>query len=237
MQERLDNIIIGNLLSDDEYFRKAIPFLKTEYFTGESKTLLRKIQDYADKYNKAPTKQALAISIEEDRTINEGELPALSEWLQGADVEAVDKEWLLDQTEKYCKDKAIYNAIMDSIQVIDGRDKDRGPDALPDMLSKALQVGFDNNVGHDYIENADKRYEFYHRLEEKMPFDLAMFNDITEGGLANKTLNVALAGTGVGKSLFMCHMAANCISQGKSVLYVTLEMSEERIAERIDANL
>jgi len=237
MQERLDNIIIGNLLSDDEYFRKAIPFLKTEYFTGESKTLLRKIQDYADKYNKAPTKQALAISIEEDRTINEGELPALSEWLQGADVEAVDKEWLLDQTEKYCKDKAIYNAIMDSIQVIDGKDKDRGPDALPDMLSKALQVGFDNNVGHDYIENADKRYEFYHRLEEKMPFDLAMFNDITEGGLANKTLNVALAGTGVGKSLFMCHMAANCISQGKSVLYVTLEMSEERIAERIDANL
>ena len=237
MQERLDNIIIGNLLSDDEYFRKAIPFLKTEYFTGESKTLLRKIQDYADKYNKAPTKQALAISIEEDRTISEGELPALSEWLQGADVEAVDKEWLLDQTEKYCKDKAIYNAIMDSIQVIDGKDKDRGPDALPDMLSKALQVGFDNNVGHDYIENADKRYEFYHRLEEKMPFDLAMFNDITEGGLANKTLNVALAGTGVGKSLFMCHMAANCISQGKSVLYVTLEMSEERIAERIDANL
>lgn len=237
MQERLDNIIIGNLLSDDEYFRKAIPFLKTEYFTGESKTLLRKIQDYADKYNKAPTKQALAISIEEDRTISEGELPALSEWLQGADVEAVDKEWLLDQTEKYCKDKAIYNAIMDSIQVIDGRDKDRGADALPDMLSKALQVGFDNNVGHDYIENADKRYEFYHRLEEKMPFDLAMFNDITEGGLANKTLNVALAGTGVGKSLFMCHMAANCISQGKSVLYVTLEMSEERIAERIDANL
>jgi len=126
---------------------------------------------------------------------------------------------------------------MDSIQIIDGRDKDRGPDSLPDLLSKALQVGFDNNVGHDYIENADQRYEFYHRLEEKMPFDLAMFNEITEGGLANKTLNVALAGTGVGKSLFMCHMAANCISQGKSVLYITLEMSEERIAERIDANL
>ena len=237
MQERLEHIIIGNLLSDDDYFRKVIPFLKTEYFTGESKTLLRKIQDYADKYNKAPTRQALAIAIEEDRTISEGELPALSEWLQSAEVESVDKEWIIDQTEKYCKDKAIYNAIMDSIQVIDGKDKDRGPDALPDMLSKALQVGFDNNVGHDYIENADQRYEFYHRLEEKMPFDLAMFNEITEGGLANKTLNVALAGTGVGKSLFMCHMAANCISQGKSVLYITLEMSEERIAERIDANL
>ena len=237
MQERLENIIIGNLLSDDDYFRKVIPFLKTEYFTGESKTLLRKIQDYADKYNKPPTKQALAISIEEDRTITEGELPALSEWLQSAEVEAVDKEWLIDQTEKYCKDKAVYNAIMDSIQIIDGRDKDRGPDSLPDLLSKALQVGFDNNVGHDYIENAEQRYEFYHRLEEKMPFDLAMFNEITEGGLANKTLNVALAGTGVGKSLFMCHMAANSISQGKNVLYVTLEMSEERIAERIDANL
>ena len=237
MQERLENIIIGNLLSDDDYFRKVIPFLKTEYFTGESKTLLRKIQDYADKYNKPPTKQALAISIEEDRTITEGELPALSEWLQSAEVEAVDKEWLVDQTEKYCKDKAVYNAIMDSIQIIDGRDKDRGPDSLPDLLSKALQVGFDNNVGHDYIENAEQRYEFYHRLEEKMPFDLAMFNEITEGGLANKTLNVALAGTGVGKSLFMCHMAANSISQGKNVLYVTLEMSEERIAERIDANL
>ena len=237
MQERLEHIIIGNLLSDDDYFRKVIPFLKTEYFTGESKTLLRKIQDYADKYNKAPTRQALAIAIEEDRTITEGELPALSEWLRGAEVESVDKEWIIDQTEKYCKDKAVYNAIMDSIQIIDGRDKDRGPDSLPDLLSKALQVGFDNNVGHDYIENADQRYEFYHRLEEKMPFDLAMFNEITEGGLANKTLNVALAGTGVGKSLFMCHMAANCISQGKSVLYITLEMSEERIAERIDANL
>jgi archaellum biogenesis ATPase FlaH len=237
MQERLEHIIIGNLLSDDDYFRKVIPFLKTEYFTGESKTLLRKIQDYADKYNKAPTRQALAIAIEEDRTITEGELPILSEWLQSAEVESVDKEWIIDQTEKYCKDKAVYNAIMDSIQIIDGRDKDRGPDSLPDLLSKALQVGFDNNIGHDYIENADQRYEFYHRLEEKMPFDLAMFNEITEGGLANKTLNVALAGTGVGKSLFMCHMAANCISQGKSVLYITLEMSEERIAERIDANL
>ena len=201
MQERLEHIIIGNLLSDDDYFRKVIPFLKTEYFTGESKTLLRKIQDYADKYNKAPTRQALAIAIEEDRTITEGELPILSEWLQSAEVESVDKEWIIDQTEKYCKDKAVYNAIMDSIQIIDGRDKDRGPDSLPDLLSKALQVGFDNNVGHDYIENADQRYEFYHRLEEKMPFDLAMFNEITEGGLANKTLNVALAGTGVGKSL------------------------------------
>lgn len=234
---RIENIILGNLLSDDSFFRKAIPFLKVEYFSNESKTLLRKIQEYADKYNKAPTRQALAISIEEDIKIPEGELPALSEWLKSAEVDAVDKDWLLDETEKFCKDKAVYNAIMDSIQIIDGRNAELGPDALPDLLSKALQVGFDNNIGHDYIENANERYEFYHRLEEKMPFDLAMFNEITEGGLANKTLNVALAGTGVGKSLFMCHLAGNAISQGKNVLYITLEMSEERIAERIDANL
>lgn len=234
---RLEDIILQTLLVNDDYFRKVIPFLKTEYFSGEHRTLLKKIQQHADKYNKAPTKQSLAIALEEDRTVSEGELPALSEWLKLELESQTDNQWLLDQTEKYCKDKAIYNAIMEGIQVIDGRDKDRGPDALPDMLSKALQVGFDNNVGHDYIGNAEQRYEFYHRLEEKMPFDLAMFNEITEGGLANKTLNVCLAGTGVGKSLFMCHLAANCISQGKNVLYITLEMSEERIAERIDANL
>lgn len=234
---QIEKLIISNLILDDNYFRKAIPFLKSEYFSGEYKTLLRKIQEYSEKYNKPPTKQALAIAIEEDKIISETELPALSEWLGEVVETKNDPQWLLDETEKFCKDKAIYNAIMDSIQVIDGRDKDRGPDALPDMLSKALQVGFDNNIGHDYIENAEDRYDFYHRLEEKMPFDLEMFNEITEGGLSNKTLNVALAGTGVGKSLFMCHMAANAISQNRNVLYVTLEMSEERIAERIDANL
>ncbi len=237
MKDRLENIILGNLLNNDEYFRKVLPFLKPEYFSGIHRILLNKIQTYSLKYNKAPTKQALAISIGEDRTVSEGELPALSEWLENNMVSTSDPKWLLDETEKYCKDKAIYNAIMEGIQIIDGKNRDLGPDALPDLLSKALQVGFDNNVGHDYIQNADKRYEFYHRLEEKMPFDLAMFNEITEGGLANKTLNVVLAGTGVGKSLFMCHMAANAVSQGKNVLYITLEMSEERIAERIDANL
>jgi len=237
MKDRLENIILGNLLDNDEYFRKVLPFLKPEYFSGIHRILLNKIQTYSLKYNKAPTKQALAISIEEDRHVSEGELPALGEWLENNMVFTSDPQWLLDETEKYCKDKAIYNAIMEGIQIIDGRNSDLGPNALPDLLSKALQVGFDNNIGHDYIENADSRYEFYHRLEEKMPFDLAMFNEITEGGLANKTLNVVLAGTGVGKSLFMCHMAANAISQGKNVLYITLEMSEERIAERIDANL
>lgn len=237
MKDRLENIILGNLLDNDEYFRKVLPFLKPEYFSGIHRILLNKIQTYSLKYNKAPTKQALAISIEEDRHVSEGELPALGEWLENNMVSTNDPQWLLDETEKYCKDKAIYNAIMEGIQIIDGRNSDLGPNALPDLLSKALQVGFDNNIGHDYIENADSRYEFYHRLEEKTPFDLAMFNEITEGGLANKTLNVVLAGTGVGKSLFMCHMAANAISQGKNVLYITLEMSEERIAERIDANL
>lgn len=233
----MENIILNTLLSNEDYFRKVIPFLKLEYFSGVHKTLLKIISQYADKYNNAPTKQAIAISIEEDRSIHESDLPSLGEWLQNDNTVDVDIKWLLDQTEKYCKDKAIYNAIMNSIQIIDGKDKDHGPDSLPELLSKALQVGFDNNVGHDYIENSDQRYEFYHRLEEKMPFDLAMFNEITGGGLANKTLNVALAGTGVGKSLFMCHMAASCISRGKNVLYITLEMSEERIAERIDANL
>ena len=237
MKDRLENIILGNLLDNDEYFRKVLPFLKPEYFSGIHRILLNKIQAYSLKYNKAPTNQALTISIGEDRTVSEGELPALSEWLENNMVSTSDPKWLLDETEKYCKDKAIYNAIMEGIQIIDGKNRDLGPDALPDLLSKALQVGFDNNVGHDYIQNADKRYEFYHRLEEKMPFDLAMFNEITEGGLANKTLNVILAGTGVGKSLCMCHMAANAVSQGKNVLYITLEMSEERIAERIDANL
>ena len=237
MKDRLENIILGNLLDNDEYFRKVLPFLKPEYFSGIHRILLNKIQAYSLKYNKAPTNQALTISIGEDRTVSEGELPALSEWLENNMVSTSDPKWLLDETEKYCKDKAIYNAIMEGIQIIDGKNRDLGPDALPDLLSKALQVGFDNNVGHDYIQNADKRYEFYHRLEEKMPFDLAMFNEITEGGLANKTLNVILAGTGVGKSLCMCHMAANSVSQGKNVLYITLEMSEERIAERIDANL
>jgi len=198
MKDRLENIILGNLLDNDEYFRKVLPFLKPEYFSGIHRILLNKIQAYSLKYNKAPTKQALAISIGEDRTVSEGELPALSEWLENNMVSTSDPKWLLDETEKYCKDKAIYNAIMEGIQIIDGKNRDLGPDALPDLLSKALQVGFDNNVGHDYIQNADKRYEFYHRLEEKMPFDLAMFNEITEGGLANKTLNVVLAGTGVG---------------------------------------
>jgi archaellum biogenesis ATPase FlaH len=177
------------------------------------------------------------IALQDDRKISEDLYVQCETLINGLNVTDADDKWLVDETEKFCKDKAVYNAIMDSIQIIDGSDKERSKDALPSLLSDALAVGFDNNVGHDYIENSLDRYEFYNRVEEKIAFDLEYFNKITEGGLPNKTLNIALAGTGVGKSLFMCHMAAACITQGKNVLYITLEMAEERIAERIDANM
>lgn len=234
----IERIILAELCNDEEYTRKVIPFLKAEYFfnPGE-KILFEKIEKHVVKYNSTPDKNALVIAVQEDRKVSEAELTEIEEVLKNLSTEKTNKEWLLNETEKFCKDKALYLAVMESIGIIDGKDKDKPTSALPAILSDALAVGFDTNIGHDYIENADERFEFYHRQEEKMPFDLEMFNEITEGGLINKTLNVALAGTGVGKSLFMCHMAANCISQGKNVLYITLEMSEERIAERIDANL
>ena len=196
------------------------------------------VKDFITKYNSPPSKSALLISLQEDRTVSEDLYVKCETLINGLSVDSSENfSWLVDETEKFCKDKAVYNAIMQSIQIIDGSDKQYTKDALPSILSDALGVGFDNNVGHDYIENADERYDFYHRLEEKLPFDLDFFNKITEGGLSNKTLNVALAGTGVGKSLFMCHVASSVIAQGKNVLYITLEMAEERIAERIDANL
>jgi replicative DNA helicase len=234
----IERIILAELCNDEEYTRKVIPFLKAEYFfnPGE-KILFEKIEKHVVKYNSTPDKNALVIAVQEDRKVSEAELTEIEDVLKNLSTEKTNKEWLLNETEKFCKDKALYLAVMESIGIIDGKDKDKPTSALPAILSDALAVGFDTNIGHDYIENADERFEFYHRQEEKMPFDLEMFNEITEGGLINKTLNVALAGTGVGKSLFMCHMAANCISQGKNVLYITLEMSEERIAERIDANL
>ena len=196
------------------------------------------VKDFITKYNSPPSKSALLISLQEDRTVSEDLYVKCETLINGLSVDSSENfSWLVDETEKFCKDKAVYNAIMQSIQIIDGSDKQYTKDALPSILSDALGVGFDNNVGHDYIENADERYDFYHRLEEKLPFDLDFFNKITEGGLSNKTLNVALAGTGVGKSLFMCHVASSVIAQGKNVLYITLEMAEERIAERIDANM
>ena len=233
-----ERLVLASLYSNENYLRKVAPFLKDEYFLDSSeKIVFNKIMEYVGKYNYAPTKEALMLSVSDDRGISEKDIPSVENVIGELSVIEQDERWLLDETEKFCRDKALYNAIMESIQIIDGQNTDLSKDALPSILSEALGVGFDNNVGHDYLENADERYEFYHRLEEKTPFDLELFNTITEGGLLNKTLNVALAGTGVGKSLFMCHMAASCISRGKNVLYITLEMAEERIAERIDANL
>ncbi len=237
--QKIETIILSKLFSDEDYARKVIPFIKGEYFhdTSERK-LFNYTRDFIEKYNSLPTVEAIEIAVQNDRGINENEFKNINEKLtQLDDSLEVNEKWLLEQTEKFCKDKAVYNAIMQSIQIIDGDDKHHTQDGIPSILQEALSVCFDNNVGHDYIDNSDSRYEFYHRDEAKLPFDLEMFNKITNGGLPNKTLNVALAGTGVGKSLFMCHMAAGVLSQGKNVLYITMEMAEERIAERIDANL
>jgi replicative DNA helicase len=236
---RIETQILSNLINDETYVRKVIPFLKEEYFSdSEDRKVFTVIKDFVEKYNSPPNKSALLISLQEDRTVTEDLYVKCETVINSLRTDKdTDAQWLEDETEKFCKDKAVYNAIMQSIQIIDGSEKNLSKDALPSILSEALGVGFDSNVGHDYIENAESRYEFYHRLEEKMPFDLDFFNKITEGGLSNKTLNIALAGTGVGKSLFMCHMAAGAIAQGKNVLYITLEMAEERIAERIDANM
>lgn len=236
---RIETQILANLIDNEEYVRKVIPFMRDEYFGEmEYRKIFQTIAEYVEKYNGTPTKGALLIALQDNKSVSEDIYLKCESTINGLQVDReADMAWLLDQTENFCKDKAIYNAIMDSIQIIDGTNKEMGPDALPSLLQQALQVGFDTNVGHDYIENADDRYDFYHRLEEKVPFDLEYFNKITEGGLSNKTLNVALAGTGVGKSLFMCHMAAAAISASKNVLYITLEMAEERIAERIDANM
>jgi replicative DNA helicase len=219
-------------------FAKLFPFLKPDYFTEtDDRIVYEKISQYVDKYNSPPSKSALLIALQDDRKISEDLYVQCETLINSLNKTDTDQKWLVDETEKFCKDKAVFNAIMDAIQIIDGTDKDRSKDALPSLLSDALAVGFDNNVGHDYIEDASKRFDFYNRVEEKIPFDLEFFNKITQGGLPNKSLNIALAGTGVGKSLFMCHMAAAAIEQGKNVLYITLEMAEERIAERIDANM
>jgi replicative DNA helicase len=225
-------------VTNEEYVRKTIPFLNSSYFTEtDDRIVFEKITAYVDKYNSPPSKSALLIALQDDRKISEDLYVQCETLINSLNKTDTDQTWLVDETEKFCKDKAVFNAIMDAIQIIDGTDKDRSKDALPSLLSDALAVGFDNNIGHDYIENADERFEFYNRVEEKIPFDLEFFNKITQGGLSNKSLNIALAGTGVGKSLFMCHMASAAISLGKNVLYITLEMSEEKIAERIDANM
>ena len=235
----MERTILHHLILNEDYSRKVLPFIKEEYFQDNvEKTLFKTILQYADKYKSLPAVEALGIEIQKT-TVTEEEFKKVNNYLEDlqTDLQKIDDQWLLDETEKWCKDKAIYNAILSGIHIIDGKDKESSPDALPELLSKALGVSFDDHVGHDYIQQSDDRYEFYHTKEEKIPFDLEFFNKITKGGLPKKTLNIALAGTGVGKSLFMVHVAANCLMQGKNVLYITLEMSENRIAERIDANL
>jgi len=218
--------------------RKVIQFLKRDYFLDNTdKILYDKIKSFIDEYNSIPSKDALTIAAQNDKSLSEDQYKEVVEAIHNLDPTEHNKDWLYKETEKFCKDKAIYNAILSSIAIIDGRDKGKSEDGIPQLLQDALGVCFDNNVGHDYIDSADKRYEYYHRVETRVPFDLDYFNKITNGGMPNKTLNVCLAGTGVGKSLFMCHVAASVLAQNKNVLYITLEMAEERIAERIDANL
>ena len=232
----IEHIIFSNLIGNESYIRNVLPYLKTEYFTSRAeRTLVKLIQNYFEKYNSQPTISAIAIEAENE-SMSEGDFKELTGIFENIGEISEDYDWLMDQTEKFCQDKAVYNAIMESIQIIDGKgDKDKG--ALPEILSQALSVTFDSNIGHDFLENAEERYDFYHQKVERLEFDLDYFNRITRGGIPKKTLNIILAGTGVGKTLMMCHFAGSYMMQGKNVLYITMEMAEERIAERIDANL
>ena len=236
METRIENTIIKNLIQNETYTRKVIPFIKSEYFTESSEKLVfEEIVKYFDKYTKSPTVEALLINLDNVTSKGDAIVKSSKELIGNIEADDTPLDWLIDETEKWCKDRAIYIAVMDSIEVLDEKSK-RSTGEIPDLLKDALSVSFDTHIGHDQLEDADERFEFYNTEEEKMPFDLEYFNKITKGGLPNKTLNICLAGTGVGKSLFMCHMASNCLLMGKNVLYITMEMSEERIAERIDAN-
>ena len=234
----LEKTILRNLLTNDPYMRKVLPFIQKDYFEGVYRELFHNVVKFVAKYNKLPTMESFKITLDEEAKFTDEMYTHAIDILPSIFTPQQENEqWLLDQTEKWCQDRAVYNAIMESIQIIDGKHQTATKNSLPDILQKALAVSFDTNIGHDYIENVEERYDFYHEQEERIPFDLDYFNKITKGGLPNKTLNIALAGTGVGKSLFMCHCAANALSQSRNVLYITMEMAEERIAERIDANL
>lgn len=234
----IEQVILRNLLVDEKYMRKVLPFVKPEYFEGVYKNLFKQVGKYVAKYNRLPTLESFKIEIDDAEGFSDEQYRHAVEILPEIfKTEEIDEEWLVGKTEKWCQDRAVHNAIMESISIIDGKHPTMTKNALPELLSNALGVSFDANIGHDYIEDFQNRFDFYHTEEEKIPFDLDMFNTITKGGLPNKSLNIALAGTGVGKSLFMCHMGAAALTQGKNVLYITMEMSEERIAERIDANI
>ena len=236
--EKVEFLILRNLLYNEEYLRKVVPFLKSEYFEDEKqKIVYQEISSFVEQYNELTTKEVLCIEIEKRKDITDSMFKDITDFVGELHDSPTDLQWLLDTTEKWCRDRAIYLALIESISLADGKDDAKGRDAIPSILSDALAVSFDNHVGHDYLIDYEERYESYHRKEDKIPFDLEFFDKVTKGGLPNKTLNIALAGTGVGKSLFMCHFASSVLLQGKNVLYITMEMAEEKIAERIDANL
>ena len=235
--DKIEFLILKNLLHNEEYLRKVIPFIKSSYFEDyNQKIVFEEMSSFVTEYNESPTKEILSIEVEKRKDIYENSYKEISQLISCLDNDPVEFEWLVNTTEKWCRDRAIYLALLDSISIADGKEE-KTPDAIPSILSDALAVSFDNHIGHDYLQDYQDRYESYHRREDKIPFDLEFFNKITKGGLPNKTLNIALAGTGVGKSLFMCHLASSVLLDGKNVLYITLEMAEEKIAERIDANL
>ena len=236
--EKVETLILRNLIFNEEYLRKVVPFIKSDYYEDHSqKILFEEILKFVQEYNQPPTKEVLCIETEKRSDINDTSFKEVTQLISQLEDAATDFDWLVDTTEKWCRDRAIYLALMESIALADGKDEKKDRDAIPSILSNALAVSFDTHIGHDYLIDYEQRYESYHRKEDKIPFDLEYFNKITKGGLPNKTLNIALAGTGVGKSLFMCHVASSALLGGKNVLYITLEMAEEKIAERIDANL
>jgi len=238
MMENIETTILRNLLFNNDYCRKVLPFIHKEYFENfHEKVVFEEISKFMVSYENLATKEVLLIESEKRTDITEDTYKVICEYVSSLDNSPADLEWLYNVTEKWCRDRAIYIALMESIKIADGQDENKNRDAIPSILQEALSVSFDNNIGHDYLQNYEERYEYYHRKEEKIPFDLEYFNKITKGGLPPKTLNIALAGTGVGKSLFMCHVASSVLLQGRNVLYITMEMAEEKIAERIDANL
>ena len=235
---RIEEQILSNLIHNEDYCRKVIPFINTSYFSDfKERMIVEEITAFFNKYNKPISSDILTIELSNRSDITDKQLSDVITSVGALPTEEANQDWLIEHTEKFCKDKAVYNAILESIKIIDGKDDKRTQESIPHILSEALAVSFDNHVGHDYLDDAQDRFDFYHRVEEKLEFDLDLFNKITKGGFSKKTLNVILAGTGVGKSLFMCHVAASTLMQGKNVLYITMEMAEERIAERIDANL
>ena len=238
MSENLNKTILRSLLTNEEYLRKVVPFLKPNYFEGSLKVIFKQVAAFVDKHNTLPTLEAFRIDLEQNEKVSDDMFTEVSALLPEVFSPVdIDQDFLLEKTENWCQERALHIAIMESINILDGKSETMTKNAIPDILSEALGVAFDTNIGHDYIDNAEDRFEFYTRVEDKLPFDIELLNKITKGGLPDKTLNIALAGTGVGKSLFMCHVGANALLQGKNVLYITMEMAEERIAERIDANL